>query len=221
MVATISADIVRSTSLRTEEYLLLREKLTELLENLEKDYPGFWARIVRGDGIECYVPEYRYVLRLALLLKLYVKLQVNPFECSDLLKKHGIRFSIGMAQDDYSSREDDLLYGPAINMSGRNLDGISRRDVTFSAIQIDPAPETANYFVSSYVALVCGLADTYSFKQAEVVYYKLRGMKEVQIAERLGIRQSSVNIRSSSASWNLLDKALADFENFNFMSICG
>ena len=60
MVATISADIVRSTSLATGDLINLRKRLRGLLDDFEKDYSGFWARIVRGDSIECFVPEYRY-----------------------------------------------------------------------------------------------------------------------------------------------------------------
>ena len=56
MIATISADIVRSTSLQTESLIVLRKRLRRLLDDFEEDYPGFWARIVRGDSIECVVP---------------------------------------------------------------------------------------------------------------------------------------------------------------------
>ena len=73
MVATISADLVRSTSLSTQDMMKLRSKLGDLFEDFEKEYPGFWARIVRGDSIECFVPEYRYSLRIAILIKLFVK----------------------------------------------------------------------------------------------------------------------------------------------------
>ena len=75
MIATISADIVRSTSLRTEDLMLLRDRLRELMEKFEKESPGFWARIVRGDSIECVVPAYRDSLRIAILIKLFVKMQ--------------------------------------------------------------------------------------------------------------------------------------------------
>ena len=75
MIATISADIVRSTSLKTNDLINLRKGLRRLLDGFEKDYPGFWARIVRGDSIECVVPQYRCALRIAVLIKLYVKMQ--------------------------------------------------------------------------------------------------------------------------------------------------
>ena len=58
MIATISADIVRSTSMNTEDLIALRNKLHGLFLDLEEDYPGFWARIFRGDSIECVVPNY-------------------------------------------------------------------------------------------------------------------------------------------------------------------
>ena len=45
MIATISADIVRSTSLRTKDLIALRDSLHSLFVNFEKDYSGFWARI--------------------------------------------------------------------------------------------------------------------------------------------------------------------------------
>ena len=37
----------------------------------------------------------------------------------------------------------------------------------------------------------------------------------------IGVRQSAVNSRSSLADWNLLDRAVKDFENFDFEKICG
>jgi hypothetical protein len=41
MVATISADIVRSTSLATGDLITLRKGLRRLLDDFEKDYGGF------------------------------------------------------------------------------------------------------------------------------------------------------------------------------------
>ena len=55
--------------------MLLRDRLRELMEKFEKESPGFWARIVRGDSIECVVPAYRDSLRIAILIKLFVKMQ--------------------------------------------------------------------------------------------------------------------------------------------------
>ena len=220
MIATISADIVRSTSLQTEDLLVLRERLKRLLDDFEQSYPGFWARIVRGDSIECVVPEYRYSLRIAILIKLFVKILVDGFECHELLHRHGIRFSIGIADISYADKVEDIINGPAIYLSGRNLDEISRRDL-FSAFEIEAVPAAFNDCMESYVALLSNLVDSYSAKQAEVVFYKLMGHKEVDISRRLGIYQSAVNMRSTSAQWGLLNTAIKDYEQLDFKELCG
>lgn len=216
MIATISADIVRSTSLSTEDLVELRKSLWRLLDELEKVYTGFWSRIVRGDSIECFVPKYRDALRIAILMKLFVKMQVNGMNCDEELQRFGIRFSIGVGDIKYADKNNDIIDGPAIYMSGRNLDEISRKGNMFTAFQIIDAPESLSNLMDSYVALLSNLVDTYSAKQAEVIFYKLLGYKEVEISEKLGIYQSSVNTRSTNAQWGLLNMAIKDFEELTF-----
>lgn len=221
MVATISADIVSSTSLNTRELIELRRRLLELFKRMAEDSPGFWGRIVRGDSIECFVPGYRDALRIAILIKLYVKMTVAEWDCSPLLQRYGIRFSIGIGAISYADREEDIMDGPAIYISGRNLDGISGMRDVYSCIEVDECDKRTNYLLDSYVAMIDNLLNSYSVKQAEVVYYKLRGYKETQISEIIGVKQSAVNSRSSLADWNLLGRAIKDLENFDFERICG
>lgn len=212
MIATISADIVRSTSMNTEDLIVLRNKLRGLFQDFEEDYPGFWARIVRGDSIECVVPNYNDALRIAILIKLYVKMRVSGFDCSEMLQRYGIRFSIGVADIKYADKKEDIINGPAIYLSGRNLDEISRRENIMTAFEIGQAPKPLSNLLDSYVAMVSGIVDSYSAKQAEVVFLKLLGFKEMEISERLGISQSSVNTRAANAQWGLLNTAIKDFE---------
>ena len=219
MVATISADIVSSTSLNTSELIGLRRRLQELFRRIAEDSPGFWGRIVRGDSIECFVPEYHDALRIAILLKLYVKMAAAEWDCSPLLQRYGIRFSIGIGAVSYADREEDIIDGPAIYISGRNLDAVGRVRDVYSCIEVDGYDKKTNYLLDSYVALIDNLLNSYSVKQAEVVYYKLRGYKETQISEMIGVRQSAVNSRSSLADWNLLGRAVKDFESFDFERI--
>ena len=212
MIATISADIVRSTSMNTEDLIVLRNRLRDLFQDFEEDYPGFWARIVRGDSIECVVPNYNDALRIAILIKLYVKMRVSEFECSEMLQRYGIRFSIGVADIKYADKKEDIINGPAIYLSGRNLDEISRRENIMTAFEIGQAPKPLSNLLDSYVAMVSGIVDSYSAKQAEVVFLKLLGFKEMEISERVGISQSSVNTRAANAQWGLLNTAIKDFE---------
>jgi hypothetical protein len=221
MIATLSADIVRSTSLRTEDLIDLRKKLLGFFDDLGDDYPGFWGRIVRGDSIECFIPDYHAALRIAVLIKLFIKKQIVGYECSALLQRIGIRFSIGIGEIRYVDRTEDIIDGPAIYISGRNLDAISRKNDSYSVIEVDGASRAANCFLDSYVAMASGIVDAYSNRQAEVVFYKMLGFKEREIGERLGIQQSSVNMRATGANWGLLNTAIKDFENFNIEELCG
>lgn len=219
MIATISADIVRSTSMNTEDLIMLRNRLRDLFQDFEEDYPGFWARIVRGDSIECVVPNYNDALRIAILIKLYVKMRVSGFDCSEMLQRYGIRFSIGVADINYADKKEDIINGPAIYLSGRNLDEISRRENVMTAFEIGQAPKPLSNLLDSYVAMVSGIVDSYSAKQAEVVFLKLLGFKEMEISERVGISQSSVNTRAANAQWGLLNTAIKDFEAFEIEQI--
>ena len=198
---------------------MLRNRLRDLFQDFEEDYPGFWARIVRGDSIECVVPNYNDALRIAILIKLYVKMRVSEFECSEMLQRYGIRFSIGVADIKYADKKEDIINGPAIYLSGRNLDEISRRENIMTAFEIGQAPKPLSNLLDSYVAMVSGIVDSYSAKQAEVVFLKLLGFKEMEISERVGISQSSVNTRAANAQWGLLNTAIKDFEAFEIEQI--
>ena len=201
--------------------MALRDNLRGLLDRFEDRFPGFWARIVRGDSVECVVPEYRQVLRMAILIKLFVKVKAADLDCHELMRRHGIRFSIGMGALDYANKKDDIINGDAIYISGRNLDEISQKSSIFTMFEMALAPRSVNAMLNSYVALLSNLVDSYSAKQAEVVFYKLLGYKETEIGERLGIYQSSVNMRSGQAQWGLLRTAIQDFEEMDFEKLWG
>ena len=146
------------------------------------------------------------------MIKLYVKMKVSGFDCSEMLQRYGIRFSIGVADIKFADKKEDIINGPAIYLSGRNLDEISRRENVTTAFEIGQAPKPLSNLLDSYVAMVSGIVDSYSAKQAEVVFLKLLGFKEIEISERVGISQSSVNTRAANAQWGLLNTAIKDFE---------
>ena len=53
-------------------------------------------------------------------------------------------------------------------------------------------------------------------RQSEVVYYKLLGFKEADIAKKLGISQASVNNASTATKWYCIEEAIKYFEQVNF-----
>ena len=222
MVATISADIVESTSLETRDLIELRKQINTLFERIDADLlPGFWGRVVRGDTIECFVPDCGKALRIAIIMKLFVRIYAEARDSSYMTRQYGIRFSIGLGNLKYIDRKEDIMDGPAIYISGRNLDKISVERDVFAAIGLEFDPGGLHWLLESYVSLIDNLVGAYSIKQAQVVFYKLLGYKERQISEMLNIYQSAVNSRSTLAKWGLLEMAIKDFENLNFEEICG
>jgi hypothetical protein len=222
MEATISADIVNSTSLETRDLIELRKQLLSLFERIDADVlPGFWGRVVRGDTIECFVPDGGKALRIAIVIKLFVRIYAEAVNSSYLTRQYGARFSIGLGGLKYVDRKDDIIDGPAIYISGRNLDSISSERDVYSAIGVEFDPLGVQRMLESYVSLIDNIIRSYSIKQAQVIFYKLLGYKERQISDILDIYQSAVNSRSSIARWNLLERAIKDFEHLNFDAICG
>ena len=68
----ISGDIVSSTSLNDVGRILIEDSLRELLIELNNSF-NVYGRIIKGDYLECVVPEAQNALRVALAIKSFVK----------------------------------------------------------------------------------------------------------------------------------------------------
>lgn len=53
-------------------------------------------------------------------------------------------------------------------------------------------------------------------RQSEVVYYKLLGKNEKEIAKMLNVRQHAVNQLSNAVGWKAVESAVNYFEKLNF-----
>ena len=84
--ATISADIVSSTSLSVEELTLLQSEIRCVLDNLSVNTQGNdWGRLFKGDSVEIFLHNPKQAFRIALILKALVKKTIlskdNTFTC--------------------------------------------------------------------------------------------------------------------------------------------
>jgi hypothetical protein len=214
MYATISADIVSSTSLSLESTIELKQKIGQLLKLLENKYTNFWGRQIKGDYIECFIPNVADSFRIALIIKSYIKsLSLPEVKLNKDFQTYGIRISIGMGAMRLIDRNEDILDGEAIYLSGRAIENMTLNKGTIS-ISIN------NFLFSSELNLIALLTDALvnnaTKKQCEVLFYKLLAMKEEDIAKKLGISQPTVNSHSSSAKWYCIEEALKYFEQIEF-----
>lgn len=220
--AVISGDIIASTSLSDKGRGKVESHLRELLKNLEATYQVF-GRIIKGDYLECYVPQLKDALRVTLVIKSYIKsITVLPEDLNPrdkrgkLFKIHGIRLAIGIGKLTRLDLDKGIIDGEAIYNSGRiisenqtfNKEKISIKNTLY----IKSGDIALEQEIEPLLALLDVLMTRCTSKQSEVIYMKLMGNNEESIAKRMGILQPTVNQHSTSAGWNAIEKAVLRFE---------
>ena len=215
MYATISADIVSSTSLSEVETIELKQYIEEQLKMLETLYPGSWGRLIKGDYIECVVPNASNAFRIALIIKNSIKaFEVEKTLGSKLFYTYGARISIGIGGMRIVDREQGIMDGEAIYLSGRSLAKMG--SLSKGALTIETINENLSQNLRVIAVLTDAILNDATPKQSQVIYYKLLGYKESEIAEKMNIYQSGVNNHSSSAKWYCIEEAINYFEQIKF-----
>lgn len=224
--ATISADLVSSTSLSVEELTLLQSEIRHFLDELFKNSQGSnWGRLFKGDSVEIYLLDPNEALRIALLLKALVKkapvsLQSNKNVKRTLFRKYGIRLAIGIGEMRIADKKKDILDGEAIYYSGRLLEGQPKTTKDRLSIKRSVFFGSKNAALNSQMDVIFALLDAIlkemTIRQSEILYYKLLGFNEEEIASKLSIKQSAVNQQSNSFSWPSIESAVNYFEKLNF-----
>jgi len=215
MYATISADIVSSTSLSEVETIELKQYVEEQLKMLETVYPNFWGRLIKGDYIECVIPNASDAFRIALIIKNSIKaFKVNKTAGNKLFYTYGARIAIGIGSMRIVDREQGIMDGEAIYLSGRSLAKLG--PLSKGALAIETTNDNLSQNLRVIALLTDAILNNTTPKQSQVIYYKLLGYKESEIAEKMNIYQSGVNNHSSSSKWYCIEEALDYFEQIKF-----
>ncbi len=118
--SVISGDIVSSTSLNSEDRKLVEENLKNLLLDLKREF-NVYGRIIKGDYLECVVPNPSEGLQVGLAIKSFVKAipietkgYVNEDSRVKQFKTHGIRLAIGYGELSRYKPEEGIIDGEAI-----------------------------------------------------------------------------------------------------------
>jgi hypothetical protein len=216
----ISGDIVASTSLTDEGRTHIEDELKKLLDELQLKY-NMYGRMIKGDYLECVVPDPPDALRLALIIKAFIK-SISGDESlnSDdsrfkFFKIHGIRLAIGYGELTRFEPAKGIIDGEAIYFSGRRIN----EELTYNKERI--VIKNTLFFVSGndalnnefepLLALIDVLMSKATAKQCEVLYMKLMDQNEDAIAARMKIAQPVVNQHSTSVGWNAIEKAVIRF----------
>ncbi len=215
--AVICADVVESTSLDIDSLINMRQVLNDSFADIRNHLRAdFWARLIKGDYIECCCDSPALALRIAMILKCRLKWWAEAFDCGgERLRTFGLRFSIGVGQMRIIDPQRDIMDGEAIYVAGRGLNRLSRTEVTscFSFVSSDDSMEG---LMDNNVNFIDEFINSMSARQCAVIYYKLLGFLEKDIAEILHLSQPAVNMRAKLASWSLINKALSVIDKVEY-----
>ena len=220
--AVISGDIIASTSINDKGKIKLESVLRSLLDLLRKDF-DVYGRIIKGDHLECYVPDTYHALRVMLIIKTFIKaieFSGNEARKSDhrfrYFTEHGIRLALGLGELRRIDRKKGIIDGEAIYISGRIIEEQKtynkEKTIIKQTLFIKSVDVTWNDELETMVALLDALINKCTAKQCELVYLKLLGNDELAIAEMLMKSQSTINQHSTAAGWNAIHKAVKRFE---------
>lgn len=222
--ATISADIISYTSLSESDKRKLESDIKQLLSDLSQRFEkqSFYGRLVQGDYIECAINDPRYALRIALLLKTFVK-SFDPEKRREEKSKlkyfleHGLRLAVAIAPLTKLDPQNGVIDGEAIYLSGRTIKNYSTSDKQKIVIKntmffCSPDKELEEQYDALF-ALLDTIISKCSAKQSEVVFHKLLSLSEKDIAKRLKKNQSTISQHSTAAGWLSIEKAILYFEN--------
>lgn len=219
--AVISGDIVAYTSLNDDDRDLLEGAFKVLLELLKKDF-NVYGRIIKGDYLECVVPEPADALRVALIIKSFVKsIQIATIfnkktnKRIKFFKTHGIRLAIGYGNLTRYDTDKGIIDGEAIYLSGRAINEEAtynkERIVIKNTLFFVSANENLNKEFEPLLALIDVLMGKATIRQSEVLNLKLLNYSEEAITKKLNISQPVVNQHSTSIGWNAIEKAIIHF----------
>lgn len=208
MYASISADIVSSTSHSERSMIALNERIREGLAIIEQNYNGFWGRIVRGDTIECILDHPENAFEIAIILKAWIK-SFNPIGYGDYsrFRKYGIRLAIGIGGMNIINRKLDLMDGEAIYRSGRTLDKLVGRSKYSMIISMEDKAieEPLNIILS----LINNLLNNATSRRCLTLCERLLSSSTIETADKMNITISGVNQSLNEMGWTSIKQAIS------------
>jgi hypothetical protein len=218
--ATISADIVSSTSLNVKQRLVLEKDLKKLLNLLRKTFGAkmFFGRLIKGDYIECVLEDPKLALRAALLIKSHVKsLDIKPDKANKQnlkdFKKYGIRIAVGIGELSIWNKQKGIIDGEAIYLSGRTINEMTSGDKNIKkTLAFKSNKDDWNDAFTPIFNLLDVLFAESTQAQSEIVQYKLLNKSEKEISEVLKKSQSTINQHSAASGWTAIESAVEYFE---------
>lgn len=207
MYAVITGDLIDSTKYDINDLDLVLDTLNSEFQTLCGQHKSADFKIFRGDSFQGITLEPAQALYLSLAIKSAVnKLQLRPKKLTGL---PDLRMAIGVGSVNLKRNSILESNGEAFQFSGKTLDAMKG---DYPRLLLKTTNSEFNEEFNVHFSLFDSVTSKWSRESAEVVYYVLRGYKEREIAEKLGIYQSAVNQRKKAANWDSIALLLKRFE---------
>jgi len=187
MTSIITGDIISSREIKSPDTWM--GPLKNLFEQIGP-YPAVWD-IYRGDAFQLEIANPAEALWVALRIKALVKSKAGV----------GARMAIGIGNKDYTASRITESNGEAFILSGERYEKL-KKEKTSLALETPWMEINRQLHVSIRLALIA--VDSWSRSSAEFVTIRMDSplLTQVQLAEKLGIRQSSVSARQKRAYYD-------------------
>jgi hypothetical protein len=224
IIGVITGDIVGSRGLPRNAREKLYLALKKFLEDLKKQQWIKEYELFRGDSFQCVVEKKEETLKAALMIRAFIKSYISLEEKKTYLQHSGkvktatkgyfpgkqdIRLAIGIGAVDFM-KKNSLAHsdGEAFHLSGDALDALKSMPYRMML----KTPDTNfNESMEPGMLLLEAVIQKWTNNQAETVLFKLKNMKEDEIARKLKITQPAVNQRTKTSQWYAIEKLIHYF----------
>ena len=223
-VAIITGDLIGSSKYGPGQRETAIRALKQTLEEEREPETVLRYEMYRGDSAQIEVLQVEKALALAILLRAALKkLPHGPKDGNAGAGKHAgkapalsgrsyadIRLAVGIGEAASGQARVVEADGEAYRLSGRTLDAMKKKG---QKLIIQSTEEAFNQEYEVQCKLLDVIIDKWSTAAAEVVFWLLKGLKDIEIAEHLGISQPAVSFRKKTAGWEAINLMIQGFES--------
>ena len=201
-IAVISADIINSSKYEEPGLASAMNTLEEPAMNYLSKF-GDNVLTSRGDSFQIMIEDWRNSFMKAIYLKSYFKMQSIRLKQGPQKKNMDVRISLSVGTVTQKPQNIGKTMGEPFVLSGRALDKMKQKDQSFI---ISTNNEEYNKELELLCAFLQYILDGWTVAQAEVIYYLVQGMKQMEIAKKLNLSQPSISKRIQLSNWGLIEK---------------
>jgi predicted XRE-type DNA-binding protein len=194
-IAVLTCDIIESSLLSSDEL----KEYQRIIESFADERILILPQFYRGDS-------FQLATKPADALEIAVRIRI---EMKRLHEKNDVRISVGIGQ--VSILNENVLFstGSAFEISGKNLDQLKNRKLNLliqtEDSQLNDELETYCYFAD---AVINGMTKI----QSNIIFYKLQGLGQNEIAEILDVSQPAVSKSLKTANWQTIERFLKRYK---------